>query len=228
MGLWHERENDEQYKGREGGIHGLLLGSEWMFLKWTPKSRPILGESKADWVFMFDRHLLSEVDFSGHLIVESGFRGPIYLNFRAWCFERSVPHFVYVFKCLFFMVDVKFRVWWVVGWKVCKYHRWSVFATIVFVLRASQIIFWRLHNSPTKKHRQLNLCKASISKLPLTLVVTNHSGRCATGTYEGKNRAPALFVYRDEPFFPLDFAKIPGISAISGRRRHQKRLVPTS
>ena len=40
-------------------------------LKWTPLSRPILGEFKVDCVFVFDRHFLSEVEVSGYLIVES-------------------------------------------------------------------------------------------------------------------------------------------------------------
>ena len=41
------------------------------YLKWTPLSRPILGEFKVDCVFVVDRHLLSEVEVSGYLVVES-------------------------------------------------------------------------------------------------------------------------------------------------------------
>ncbi len=40
-------------------------------VKWTPLSRPILGEFKVDCVFVFDRHLLCEVEVSGYVIVES-------------------------------------------------------------------------------------------------------------------------------------------------------------
>ena len=40
-------------------------------LKWTPLSRPILGEFKVDCVFVFDRHLLSDVEVSGYPVVQS-------------------------------------------------------------------------------------------------------------------------------------------------------------
>ena len=40
-------------------------------VKWTPLSRPILGEFKVDCVFSLDRHLLSEIEVSRYLVVES-------------------------------------------------------------------------------------------------------------------------------------------------------------